>query len=144
MRPLDIYNSPTREVTRRFWPLTGFLDLMSIGNLNFKDENNTRIELKEHFFCSYEDDLDYISKISSLWFDGHPVMVLREAGEDGDGYRDIFVTDAARFGEARAYMLSLDTDNAPVFNAEEDIPKLDKLYGRSLTVADLGTFNQRC
>lgn len=47
-----------------------------------------------------------IAQMHTLWLDGHPVLIVQDAGRGGDDHHKRWVTDGPRYFEMLAYLLS--------------------------------------
>lgn len=65
------------------------------------------IELKSHHY-QYFGDNQY-NRIASAWYKGIPVLLFRNTGRDGDGFKDCFVLDRDKYVELVGYLASLCT-----------------------------------
>ena len=77
----------------------------------------------------------------SLWIDKHPVMILQNAGREGDDHFRRIVTDPARLTAAistiRTFLGVADVPLEELADPASDVPGLDTFYNDSLCGGDL-------
>lgn len=90
--------------------------------------------IKNHCF-----DGRRIWRLGTVWFDGEPVMVIQNAGWEGDEHRCRFITDESRFIEMCKHIHNLWDEGlnldhlCTIHTPEEDFgDKLTTFYGYSL------------
>lgn len=76
-------------------------------------------------------------RICSVWFDSKPIMIVRNAGREGDDHRSRFVTDPAGYDLMVAYLQTLTMPSigvkvADVVEPTREIPTLTSFYGNHL------------
>ena len=76
-------------------------------------------------------------RLATVWFDDKPVMVIQNAGREGDDHAKRFITDAGLFGQMVQYIdAQCAAENEVVveqLDADLDIDGLDSFYGNSLS-----------
>lgn len=113
MRPIDIYALPFSKQTTCLGVLKGFYydHLSEFSKKYWRDsyfnyeEINTRITIKTH--VNHDFDGRRIWAIRSVWLDGLPVMIIQNAGREGDDHRERYITSKKRFLEMLGYMETL-------------------------------------
>lgn len=93
---------------------------------------NNRVEI--YLYKDFNLDHRRIWRLASVWFYGAPVMVIQNAGREGDDHAKRFVTNVAQYEAMVAYLRSLLPPDAhghiaDVWSPEVDIPNLDIFYG---------------
>lgn len=95
----------------------------------------TRVTLKRHGY--YREDGQRYWSLASVWLDGHPVMLVQNAGREGDDHAARFITDQERYGQLVGYLVSLQRREAyergSFIDPDEDQPALTEFYGRNLS-----------
>lgn len=93
-----------------------------------------RIEVrvfKEHNF-----DYRRIWRLAAVYLDGEPVMVIQNAGREGDDYARRFIVDRERYYQlVQAIQMiprSRKEEMEDLYSMEDDIEKLTTFYGASL------------
>lgn len=75
-------------------------------------------------------------QLASVWFMDKPVMIIQEAGREGDDHRKRFITDVPLFWQMAGYLQALRVfKNEPPKDAidpDRDDPKLTEFYGNEL------------
>lgn len=118
---IGCYNSHVPELEAFEWDLD-----------QDKAQKDERIMIKvyKHF------DFDHrrFWRLSSVWFDGAPVMVLQNAGREGDDCSQRFVTDEERYRRMVAYLFTLikHDDSIATVDPDKDIKDLTSFYGNEL------------
>lgn len=87
---------------------------------------------KEHYF-----DYRRIWALASVYFDGKPVMVIQNAGREGDDYSRRYIIDKANYIKMIQFIPtliqpSIDLEIRNVVDPEQDIEGLDEFYGYKL------------
>lgn len=136
MTPQELYDRPAKYVTHVLDDLHGFsFDHVSEANLAWwsmrTNEHVTVRTLEDHVLsCGRR-----IWRLATVWFDALPVMVIQNAGREGDGHIKRFITDELWFHEMVIYLRSLvQHDDPEVFahDAAGEITGLDEFYGHKL------------
>lgn len=75
--------------------------------------------------------------LASVWFDGSPVMIIQNAGREGDDWAERFITDPHQYVQMVKYINSLipfevDERDADVVNPNKEIRNLTAFYNYSL------------
>lgn len=133
----DLYAMQPEAVTNDVWRLKGYYynHIPEVTDDFLPDIETDRVEmklLKDHCF-----DGRRTWALATVWFDGNPVMVIQNAGREGDDHAERFITDKDKFDEMCAYIRGLipreyDRTQEDVFDKDADIPELTYFYGNSL------------
>lgn len=73
--------------------------------------------------------------LATVWFKDKPVMVIQNAGREGDDHYERFITDAVLFKEMVDHIKSLKEQDEPlmgVVDLDQDNPALTSFYGYDL------------
>lgn len=135
MTPADIYATPAILTSKDIYPL--LRRSLPEVSCDIEESRNTRVEIREHFY--YDCDGTRYIQISSVWLDGHPVMIFREAGRGGKDEYDRFITDRGRFVEMVSYLstlLCIREDSEEIVDPLKDDPRLTRIYGVELELSD--------
>lgn len=94
-----------------------------------------RITIKEHGFYTY--DGCRIWRVSTVWLDGKPVMITRNAGREGDDFYDRFIVDDALYRELiaeifRHAQFEGDIEKSDRVSMDEDIGPVFQFYGKRI------------
>lgn len=74
-------------------------------------------------------------RLATVWFEGSPVMVIQNAGREGDDHRARFITDPEAYKRMLSYIKSLVPCEVPKIEsvgADEEINSLVSFYDHSL------------
>lgn len=108
------------------------IDVWNIEGIN----RSTRVTVK--VYKDFDFDGRRFWRLVSVWFDNKPVMILQNAGREGDDSVDRIITDSDTFGFMMSHILSLfrfnkDTAHTgDLHDPEEDYPTLTNFYNNSL------------
>lgn len=136
MTPQALYDHPTKYVTHVLDDLHGFkFDHVHEADLAWWNMNtNERVTVR-----TIEDHVHScgrrIWRLATVWLDERPVMVIQNAGREGDDHVKRFITDSMAFLEMFIYLRSLARQDVPDCNAvaaAEEIEGLDAFYGHKL------------
>ncbi len=145
MKAKDLYNSPVVSEESDFYCLLEkHIDNLSYDIDDSAIEDAGRIVVKKHI-DPYMDGYRCF-EISSVWFDGKPVMIIREAGRSGQDENDEFITNLQLYDMMTNYIKSFrvpDESFPASYDEDKDIPELDEFYGHKVTVDMCGLINDR-
>lgn len=108
------------------------IDVWSLAGINI----STRIEVR--VYKDFNFDGRRFWRLASVWFDNTPVMILQNAGREGDDYVGRIITDDQYFTYMMRHIRSLFRYSADsefvgdVHDPDEDYPALDNFYGNNL------------
>ena len=96
--------------------------------------------LKEHHI-----DARRFWRLATVWYDGVPVMVVQNAGREGDDHHARFITDVDQYTKMIGYLWSIKSNNKfdtnELIDPEHDNSLLDYFYGHGLnSTFTLNTF----
>lgn len=98
---------------------------------------NERVLLHVYRHVTYDTRRFWL--LAGVYFDGQPVMVIQNAGREGDDFHGRFITDGGRYFEMLKYLSTLcrfsEKDKTPAIDlvsADDDIKDLESFYGNSL------------
>jgi hypothetical protein len=118
--PADLYNMDPQYKDKNIHCLSGcyYNHIPEIEEWDWhrvQYDQNERVEIrhiKEFWF-----DHRRFWRLSTVWFDGLPVMIIQNAGREGDDFSESFITDKERYLKMVTYIMSLMTAED---KAEED------------------------
>jgi hypothetical protein len=143
MTPNELY----QRTPERIEPLIG-----EDGRLNFvggcyydhipeldRDYRNT-FNQTDRIVCKVYKHFDFdfrrFWRLASIWMDGEPVMIIQNAGREGDDHATRFITDLGKYREMvrllRSLQWNVTVDDVDVVHADEVINNLDSFYGNYL------------
>ena len=97
------------------------------------DEVQQRVEIRTLKFFDFDGRRFW--KLSTVFFDGNPVMVIQNAGREGDDHSKRFITDTNLFMSMGKFIKSLIKSGNELpeqVDCNMDIPELTEFYGNSL------------
>lgn len=139
MKPSELYTLEVKKTWTDLWMLKGCYyshvpELNdSIWNmLDFK--KNVKAEVRAFGYVDYDGRRFWL--LAGVYFERKPVMIIQNAGREGDDFHGRFITDPVGYFEMIKYLASLASPQieAPicVVDLEKDIPNLDNFYGDEL------------
>lgn len=140
MTPIDLYKMTPIEETTELYDLAGYiynhveeLDIFSYLYSSDVSERNTKVKIK--IYKNHCFDGRRIWRLASVWFEDKPVMIIRNAGREGDDFHDRFITDKELYLLMIDYIRSLmpREDSIETVSKFDDIPNLDEFYGHKLS-----------
>jgi hypothetical protein len=133
----DLYKMNPERVEKCLGCLKGFYydHLPEIeGDLWGLENKNDKVEIK--VLKDFDFDGRRLWRLSTVWFDGKPTMIIQNAGREGDDHRERFITDVKEFKNMISYINSLieeDTcDDVCFTNPDDKIKCLTSFYGNEL------------
>lgn len=140
MKASDLYKMTPESETKNLECLKGCYyshipELEDVDWLGDLENEKVTIKTIKHF------DFDYRRywNLSTVWFEDSPVMIIQNAGRDGDDCNNRFITNESSYREMVTYIKSLVSDNEyatfleDLIDADEDVPNLTEFYGNKLT-----------
>lgn len=143
MKPVDLYNREPEEVTRDIGILRGVYynhtpEIHDDKGIDFYKLKNERIEVRYYKYYSF--DARRFWALASIYFNEEPVMIIQNAGRDGDDHAKRFITNRNLYNEMIGYIQSLivkEIENSiDVYDENEDIENLDEFYGYSMMLLE--------
>lgn len=136
MTPNELYAMPPQELNDDLNLLRGchfnhipeIDEWVNLYDIKYQDKIDIKI-LKEFHF-----DHRRFWRLGTVWFNKQPVMIIRNAGREGDDHYSRYVTDEAQYAAMISYIRSLlPADPQPdLVDPNADIPGLTTFYGHSL------------
>ena len=108
------------------------IDIWGIESIN----RSTRVEIKIH--KDFDFDGRRFWRLASVWFDRQPVMIIQNAGREGDDYIGRIITDGGRYTLMVKHIYSLfqykqgEEFNGDLRDPDEDFDDVDNFYGNNL------------
>lgn len=138
MKPSELYARPPKEVWKDLWVLDGVYyhhvpELEEIWpSLELK--KNEKAEIRVYGYVNTGTGRFWL--LAGVYFDGRPVMVIQNAGRDGDDHVARFVTDPQAYYDMVRYLAGFagkDPNKViELVSPDQDIHDLDSFYGESL------------
>lgn len=107
-------------------------DLEEIVYSHKFEKMNSKMEMRVYKNHNFDGRRRWV--LASIWFEGKPVMIIQNAGREGDDHTARFITDHNSYAKMVAYLLSFKEEDSScdVYRENEDIPNLTEFYGYSL------------
>lgn len=139
----DIYAMPTKESSEGLSFLNGcyYSHIPEVDFYSVREDFNERVEIRD--IKDVDFDGRRIWRLSTVWFDGKPVMIVQNAGREGDDHARRFITNLPLYAEMVGYLASLqkpDIDGKDVIDPTEKRNDLDDFYNCSLDTVDANQF----
>lgn len=148
MKINELYAMEPKKVTRELGYLSGFRfdHIPELTNQFYVDsywgleEKNEKVEIRYHMDHCFDGRRVWV--LASVWYEDKPVMVIQNAGREGDDHYARYVTDKDAYDSMISYIVSLlETDfkiEKDLYDADEDIKDVTHFYGHDLhTVEDV-------
>lgn len=144
MTPQELYDAQYIET----WTGVNVLDLLQGCYFNhipeisefarFENVDLPRIWVHIHGYLQV--DYRRFHRLASVWYKGKPVMVIQNAGREGDDHKKRWVTDEATYLEMIGYILSLlpitKFNRADFISSTEDIGDIQNFYYEYLKIGE--------
>lgn len=140
MKPDELYKRTPERIDSGIECLKGFYydHLPEIGWLETFDadfvDHQKRVTI--HYYKYWRHDGRRIWLLAGVFFDDMPVMIIQNAGREGDDYSGRFITNKALYNDMVKYIVSLmdfsKSDDKDLIDPDTDIPSLTTFYGYSL------------
>lgn len=140
MKAVDLYARAPESVTNELQDLFGCyyshiseLNCESVDAIRFMGLSSPLIEIRTLKYFNY--DSRRFWRLATVWFSGLPVMIIQNAGREGDDHAKRFITDADTYKLMVKHIQSLipplemDISSTP---DDVDMPELSVFYGDAL------------
>lgn len=101
------------------------------------EERNKKVDIRYYVDHCFKGSRVWV--LASVWYDNQPVMVIQNAGRDGDDHSKRFITDKKRFEEMLRYVASIiniDTSSVEEVYVDVDLPELTCFYGHDMSYVE--------
>lgn len=141
MKPIDLYEMKPTRIDKDINQLYGcyYNHVPEIDSFGFgayiNDEANTEIEI--HYYKDHCFDGRRVWQLAAVSFKGTFVMIIQNAGREGDDWSERFITNKEHYDDMVKYIMTLlppadDRSMDDVCELEEDVKGLDEFYGNKL------------
>lgn len=143
MTPNELYDREPEQVVLAIEPdtrLVGYLDGCYYNHVPEVDEH-AQYNASDRVECRIYKDFNFDGRrfwrLASIWFDGKPVMIVQNAGREGDDWAKRYVTDQKAYAEMVYHIMSLmkpelDMGGHDFVDPDTDIEDLTSFYGNEL------------
>ena len=135
--PKELYERKPESVSNDLDHLAGFYYNHVAEIEDFYSHSHTiattRVEVR--FLKDWSFDGRRVWQLATVWFDDGPVMIIQNAGREGDDHAERFITDVDRFTSMCSYLKSLIpicADAPERVGFTEEITGLTEFYGNEL------------
>lgn len=136
MKPVDVYTAKVLSVKNSVYDIESHVhnELSLYHALDYnKIEESGKIEVKNHYY--YQIDYRRYASMSSVWFEGSPIMIVQNAGREGRDHEMRFITDDIKYKLMINFIRScVIEDSVDVYDLNEEIEELSNFYGYSLSM----------
>jgi len=140
MKPSDLYALEPKETWSDISVLVGCYynhvpELEEFWH-HLKLDRNTQVTIRVYRILRHDARRFWL--LGGVYFSGLPVMIIRNAGREGDDFHDRFITRPASYQHMIAYLASLSDPAIKGFHSsdvvapDQDIPGLGTFYGETL------------
>lgn len=147
MKPSELYAMTPEKTDSDIFVLTGWefnhVPEIDWSLMNAEAHKQTRIVI--NYYKDFDFDGRRFWRLASVWLDdirerpspSKPVMIIQNAGREGDDWHKRFITDSALYQEMVAHLHSLTSMSSidikdELCDPEEDIKNLTEFYGNKL------------
>lgn len=138
MKPIELYKRKPESENYDLNYLYGsyYNHIPEVESIYYDDDilkKNKRVKIKIIKHVNF--DSRRFWRLATVWFDGKPVMVIQNAGREGDDHADRFVTSHKRYVKMIAFIKTLHPDDYEVDNLvdeNQEIPELTEFYSNDL------------
>lgn len=142
MRPIDLYRMEPQDISRSIGKLHGSnydhleeltrkLNVFSYYGL---EDANEKVEIRYYAHYFFDERREW--RLASVWFEDKPVMIIQNAGREGDDHARRYITDENAFKQMLDYIEFIiqegEEDPIDVVSEDDDIEELDTFYGHTL------------
>jgi hypothetical protein len=138
----ELYARSTSDKTTKYLPLHtlvgcyyNFIPEVGLESYELNEMASPLVEVRNIF----DFDFDYrrIWRLSTVWFEGSPVMIVQNAGREGDDHSVRFITDEVQYRKMIEHIIALKPvvieEVEDIISADEDMgDKLTRFYGNEL------------
>lgn len=137
MTPNNLYEMEPEKVTNEFVPY--LLKNSHVYESGVPDHDidwdfkSDKIEIR--VLKDFDFDGRRCWTLCTVWYEEHPVMIIQNAGREGDDHVARFITARERFIEMCIYLRSLvdiEDSDEDVVSCDKDIPELTDFYSNNL------------
>lgn len=137
--PNQLYKRTPEKVTHDVTHLSGcyynhVIEVCDDFQFHSCDIKTDRVEIR--FLKDFHFDHRRVWQLATVWFDLKPVMVIQNAGREGDDYHARFITDPKTFSEMCSHLrqlIAVDAMAIPnIYDADAEVPGLTDFYNNDL------------
>lgn len=137
MKAIDLYSMTPESETNELGYLKGFyydhIPEIEESLWGYEESN-------EHVVIKTIKDFDFDGRrcwtLRTVWFKGNPVMILQNAGREGDDHRERYITNISLYEQMVSYIKTLieseSLSDDCCIDENTDYDFLDTFYGKSL------------
>ncbi len=136
MKPKELYNLQSESETNDLNLLKGMyynhIKELDLDTYYFHDnvlELNTKITIK--ILKDFSFDHRRYWRLATVWFNNKPIMIIQNAGREGDDHSKRFITDEKMYLEMVTFIKSL---------LDREIPEVEDLIDQNTNLIDIDTF----
>jgi len=102
------------------------------GYSNYKPSDRIQI----HIYKDFDFDGRRFWRLASIWLDNKPVMIVQNAGREGDDHTNRFITDHKQYVNLVSLLLSLqiseEIEHSDIIDPNKEDPSITFFYGCDL------------
>lgn len=135
MTPTQLYQRTPTKTDHDLTRLKGFYfdHIPEIKGTLPSDDPIQKVEVR--YFKDFHFDTRRYWLLASVWFENKPVMIIQNAGREGDDHAASFITDMEQYRVMIGYLATLqkhDDVKDRTVNPDTDVPNLTSFYGNEL------------
>ena len=142
MKPSQLYErQPERESLDLSYLRGKYANYDHLPELGDKYEVPLDLSANKYVVVRFYKEFHFDSRrfwaLASVWYNGRPVMIVQNAGREGDDHRHRFITNEELFRKMLGYIWSIstmtkDVETTDIVDKDSDIPDLTDFYGNRL------------
>lgn len=142
MTPNELYKRTPESIDNDINIFSGcyynFLpEIEELENCWFDDKEICQNRIQINYYKDFDFDGRRFWRLCAIKFDDEFVMIIQNAGREGDDHTGRFITNKYRYYEMVHYVKRLmpageDVSEEDIVDANKDIKTLDKFYGNEL------------
>ena len=133
MTPVEIYALEPIEI----WSFLDYQELIfqHIPECNAYGDYLDTIYIKCKVYANKDFDSRRFWLLASIWFKNEPVMIIQNAGREGDDHTKRFITNVTSYCKMVSYIHTVLAKNycKDIVPIDKNIPELTEFYGNELT-----------
>lgn len=136
MKPADLYKRTPEKTGHEIGILKGcYYDHVPEIPFELPFEDKTK-KVKILYYKDFDFDGRRFWRLAGVYFDDRPVMIIQNAGREGDDHRKRFITDQTAYLDMLRHIMTLGEPSKhevpDIVDPETDIAGLDDFYGNRL------------
>jgi len=137
MKPVDLYKVKPQSIERALWQIIDGYHIPEIDQYDFNYEACEKEgKVETRVYEDYCSDSIRTWFLASIWYQNSPVMIIQNAGRDGQDHMARFITDTNMYRKMVEYLMNFTVtpDSDDSVDPLIDIDSLTRFYGSELII----------